>query len=234
MASEHDPRIESETKKSHVFSKLLKGGNLEAQSLDGVVTLTGTVDLEAQRQLAQATATGVQGVKGVENKIVVAKGSVDNIDTGLFMKLTSTLACHRSASAAGTTVEVKNGVVLIKGKAANEAQRTLMTEYTKDIVEVKDVKNEMTVASDGNPVASMVATIDDASIAAQIQMVLLARRSTNLLTPTVTSLDGVVTLSGNAKTMAERNHVETLVLDVNGVNKVVNNMTVKQDSGASN
>ncbi len=234
LANEHDPRIESETKGTYVFRKMLKSNNLEAKSKEGIVTLTGNVDLESQRQLAQATATGVEGVKGVENMIVVKDGPVDDSDTGLFMKLTSALAYHRSAGSAGTVAEIKDGVVKLTGKAANEAERNMLTEYAKDVVDIKDIKNEMTLATEIKPSTGMMETIDDASIAAQVQMALLAHRSTSKITAAATSADGVVTLTGEAKDKAESAGVEKLVLDINGVKKVMNNMTVKQNTEASN
>ncbi len=234
LANEHDPKIASDTKATYVFRKILRASHLEATSKDGVVTLTGKVDLESQSQLAQATATGVEGVKGVENMIVVKEGPTENSDSGLFMKLTSALAYHRSANAAGTVVEVKEGVATLKGKASTEEQRELMTGYAKDVEGIKDIKNEMTVVADAKPASTMMETVDDASVSAQVSMALLAHRSTSTLGTTATSVDGVVTLSGEANTKAERDHVEKLVLDINGVRKVVNTMTVKQNAEVSN
>jgi osmotically-inducible protein OsmY len=43
---------------------------------------------------------------------------------------------------------------------------------------------------------------------------------------TVSTSDGVVTLSGVAKNAAEKSLVTKLATDINGVNKVVNNMTL--------
>lgn len=234
LADEHDPKIESETKATYVFRKILRNSHLEAKSKDGVVTLTGNVDLESQRQLAQATATGVDGVKGVENLIVVKEGPTENSDTGIFMKLTSALAYHRSANAAGTVVEVKDGVATLKGKAATEEQRELMTGYVKDVEGVKDVKNEMTVVADNKPASTMMESVDDASVSAQVSMALLAHRSTSALGTAVSCVNGVVTLSGEASTKAESDHIEKLVLDINGVRKVVNTITIKQTAEVRN
>jgi len=42
----------------------------------------------------------------------------------------------------------------------------------------------------------------------------------------VSTADGVVTLSGVAKNAAEKSLVTKLVTDINGVNSVINNMTI--------
>jgi len=44
----------------------------------------------------------------------------------------------------------------------------------------------------------------------------------------VTTNDGIVTVSGQAKNAAEKSLVTKLVTDVNGVQSVVNNMTVAE------
>jgi osmotically-inducible protein OsmY len=68
--------------------------------------------------------------------------------------------------------------------------------------------------------------IDDASITAQVKSALLSHRSTSALHTTVSTSEGVVTLSGVAKNDAEKTLVTKLATDVNGVNSVINNMTI--------
>jgi len=55
---------------------------------------------------------------------------------------------------------------------------------------------------------------------------LLSHRSTSALRTKVETTDGVVTLQGTAKNAAEKSLVTKLVSDINGVEKVINNMTV--------
>ena len=53
LASEMDQRIESSVKQSYVFTNYLNNDDIKIQSINGVVTLTGTVAEESER-LAQA------------------------------------------------------------------------------------------------------------------------------------------------------------------------------------
>jgi osmotically-inducible protein OsmY len=55
---------------------------------------------------------------------------------------------------------------------------------------------------------------------------LLSHHSTSALKTSVETTDGVVTLSGIAKNEAEKSLVTKLVTDINGVNSVINNMTI--------
>ncbi len=57
----------------------------------------------------------------------------------------TTLLYHRSTSALNTTVETKNGVVKLGGKARNEAEKDLATKFVSDVYGVKKVINNMTV-----------------------------------------------------------------------------------------
>jgi len=58
-------------------------------------------------------------------------------------------------------------------------------------------------------------------------MTLLYHRSTSALKTKVETLDGVVTLTGEAKNAAEANLATKLANDVNGVKEVKNQMSVK-------
>jgi hyperosmotically inducible protein len=69
--------------------------------------------------------------------------------------------------------------------------------------------------------------IDDASITAQVKMALLLHRSTSTLHTTVDTKHGVVTVSGKAKKVAEKDLVSKLVNDVHGVKSVNNRMTIE-------
>jgi osmotically-inducible protein OsmY len=144
------------------------------------------------------------------------------------MKVKSALLFHRNVSASGTTVYVKDGIVTLQGVASSMAQKELTTEYARDVDNVKDVKNNMTVATTPPaPDATIGDKIDDASITAQVKSSLMSHRSTSALHTTVSTSDGVVTLSGVAKNAAEKSLVTKLVTDINGVSSVINNMTIE-------
>jgi osmotically-inducible protein OsmY len=145
------------------------------------------------------------------------------------MKVKSTLLFHRNVSATGTDVFVKDGIVSLRGDASSQAQKELTTEYAKDVEGVKDVKNEMTIAKTPvKPVETTGEKIDDASITAQVKSSLFSHRSTSALKTKVQTTDGVVTLSGIANNAAEKSLVTKIVTDINGVNSVINNMTLAE------
>ena len=77
------------------------------------------------------------------------------------------------------------------------------------------------------PVETISDKIDDASITAQVKASLMVHHSTSMLKTLVQTTEGVVTLSGIVNNSAEKSMVAKLVADINGVSKVINNMTVE-------
>jgi len=228
QASTMDDRIESSAKKSYVFKTYLKDDDIKIQSKDGAVTLTGIVSEEYHKSLAQETLAGLPGVKSVDNRLEL-KGAAPtaNSDAWLRDKVKATLLFHRSVSAANTEVDVKDGIVTLRGNATSQAQKDLTTEYAKDVEGVKDVTNEMTVTKTSKKTQTVGEKIDDASITALVKMTLLFHRSTSALNTTVATKRGVVTVGGKARNAAEKDLVTKLVNDVNGVKGVTNRMIVE-------
>lgn len=237
FASETDDRIESSAKQSYVFKTYLTGDDINIQSKDGAVTLTGVVSEESHRGLAKETVASLPGVKSVDNKLEVKdEGPAVYTDALLITKVKTTLLFHRNVSATETEVFAKDGTVTLRGQASNQAQKELTTEYANDIDGVKNVKNEMTVLTAakkpgektmGEKMDTIGESIDDASITALVKTTLLYHRSTSALNTTVETEKGVVKLGGKAKNAAEKDLATKLIRDVHGVKRVVNNMTVE-------
>jgi osmotically-inducible protein OsmY len=226
QASKMDNSIESSAKKSYVFQTYLKADDIKVKSEDGAVTLTGTVAEESHKSLAQDTVADIPGVKSVDNKLEV-KGTppAKMSDAWITAKVKTMFLFHRNVSAM-TEISTKDGIVILQGKTADEAQKDLTTEYAKDVEGVKGVKNEMTVGKIAKKKQTVGQKIDDASITAQVKMTLLYHRSTSALNTSVKTKHGVVTLSGKAKSGAEMDLAAKFANDVNGVKSVNNRMTI--------
>jgi len=227
QASKMDNSIESSAKKSYVFQTYLKADDIKVKSEDGAVTLTGTVTEESHKSLAQDTVADIPGVKSVDNMLEV-KGTppAKMSDAWITTEVKTMFLFHRNVSAM-TEISTKGGIVTLQGKAANEAQKDLSTEYAKDVEGVKGVNNEMTVGKIAKKKQTAGQKIDDASITAQVKMTLLYHRSTSALNTSVKTKHGVVTLSGKAKSGAEKDLAAKFANDVNGVKSVNNRMTIE-------
>ena len=231
-ASETDDRIQSSAKDSYVFRTQLKDDSINVNSNNGSVTLTGTVENESHKGLAQETVANLPGVNSVDNQLVInGQQPAENSDGWIGMKVKGSLFFNRNVSAVNTEVDVTNGVVTLKGQADSQAQKDLTGEYAKDIDGVKSVDNQMTIAekgtnSDEAKEQNKDNKIDDASITAQVKMAFLTHHSTSAFKTGVSTTDGVVTLSGNATSGAGKDMASKVAGDINGVKNVVNNMTI--------
>ena len=229
-AAESDDRIEASFKKTYVYQTYLKEDSIKTESKEGVVTLSGTVSEESHKMLAQETAAGLLGVTRVENKLATkAEAAAESKDTWIGRKVKIALLFHRNVNAGKTVIEVKDCVVTLKGEASSTAQKELTTEYAKDIENVKEVKNEMTVATTPEPAErTSQEKIDDASITAQVRTALSTHLSTSSIKTKVVTRDGEVVLTGIAKNAAEKSLVSKLVADIQGVTSVKNEMTIEE------
>jgi osmotically-inducible protein OsmY len=196
--------------------------------------LTGTVSEASHKSLAENTVESLPGVKSVENQLTVSPETpAEPSDGWLGTKVKTTLLFHRNVRATKTDVNVTDGVVTLSGKASSQAQKDLTTEYAEDVEGVKSVQNDMTITKSEAPEKETTGEkIDDASITAQVKLALLSHRSTSAMKTKVETAEGVVTINGIARNAAEKSLVTKLVNDINGVNSVVNNMTIAVPASA--
>ena len=135
----------------------------EVNTKDGIVTLQGKANSQAQKDLTTEYAKDVEGVKGVNNEMTVSKtskktqtveGEIDDASINALVKMT--LLYHRSTSALNTSVTTKRGVVTLSGKAKNEAEKDLAAKLANDVKGVKGVNNQMTIDSPGLKLRKMM------------------------------------------------------------------------------
>jgi osmotically-inducible protein OsmY len=222
---ETDRKIETAAEASYNYRTVL-ADHVKVKASDGIVTLSGTVEDKDDRVLAADTVENLPGVVGVTNNIVVKSNHAERSDSWIALKVRSRLLVKANVSAHSTKVAVKEGVVTLTGTADNDAQKALTAAYAKDIDGVKSIENEIVVQT---PAAgsTMSEKIDDASITSQLKYALLTHKATSAVKTKVTTVDGVVSITGEAANPAEKSLVTKLAQDVRGVNSVVNDMVVK-------
>src|ERR1035437_267486 len=129
QAAKMDSNIELSARQTYVFKTYLQLDDINIQSRNGAVTLTGIVSENFHKTLAQETVADLPGVKSVDNRLEV-KGAppTANSDAWLHDKLKIALFFHRSVSSGTTSIVVKDGIVTLGGTAASQAQKELTTE----------------------------------------------------------------------------------------------------------
>jgi len=115
----------------------------------------------------------------------------------------------------------------LTGTADNQAQKDLTGIYAREIEWVKSVNNEIIVKEPADGSTTMGEKIDDASITSQVKFALLSHKGTSAIKTKVNTNDGVITITGEAASDAEKSLVSKLAQDVRGVRSVTNNMSVR-------
>jgi hyperosmotically inducible protein len=226
-STETDRKIEDTAKASYNYRTLLDD-KIKVKAKDGLVTLTGTVQDQDDKTLAADTVENIPGVTGVNNEIVVKPTHPENSDAWIAFKLRSRLLMKSNVSAATTKVAVKEGVVTLTGTADNIAQKELTEAYAKELTGVKSVKNKLVIKPKPAADLTLGEKIDDASITSQVKYALISHKSTSALKTKVTTTDGIVELTGQAASEAEKSLATKLAQDVRGVKSVNNTMTVSE------
>jgi osmotically-inducible protein OsmY len=224
-SSATDRKIEDAAKASYNYRTVLED-HVKVKSRDGVVTLTGTVQDRDDRALAADTVENLPGVVSVNNEVKVESTYPEHSDAWMAFKIRSRLLVKGNVSATSTKVAVNDGNVVLTGTADNPAQKELTEAYAKDIDGVKMVQNDI-VVKDRDPGETTGETIDDASITTQVKYALLSHKSTSALKTKVVTTDGVVRLTGDADSDAEKSLVTKLASSVRGTRSVTNDMVVR-------
>jgi osmotically-inducible protein OsmY len=225
-SSEIDSKIEDAARASYNYKTVLED-HVTVKADGGVVTLTGVVQDKDQKALAEDTVENLPGVMSVKNEITLTPTYPEHSDAWIGWKIRGELLVKAHVSAANTTVAVQDGVVTLGGTADNSAQKELTGVYAKEIDWVKSVKNNIVVKEPAVTGETMGDKVDDASITSQVKYSLLTHKSTSALKTKVTTVDGAVSITGEAASDAERSLVSKLAQDIRGVKSVTNDMTVK-------
>lgn len=142
-----DASITASVKSRLLWNDTTDGLDIEVDTMNGRVTLSGDATTQAEKDLATRLAMRTDGVRGVENKIIVkpsTKPNPDNADerisdAWITAKVKSSLLMSTNVDGLDLTVETKDGVVTLGGGASSTAERDLAVEIAKDIKGVKGV-----------------------------------------------------------------------------------------------
>ncbi len=231
-SSSSDRQIEEAARSSYNFRTVLDD-RVKVEARAGVVTLTGTVQDMDDKRLAADTVENLPGVTSVNNEITVKSTYPEHSDAWIALKIRSQLLVKANVSVANTKVSVSDGIVTLTGTAKNTAQKELTGVYAGEIDGVKSVQNEIVVkdqsmVSNDAPTSGNISDkVDDASITSQVKYALLTHKATSALKTKVTTTNGVVYISGEASSEAEKSLVTKLAQDVRGATSVQNDMSVR-------
>jgi hyperosmotically inducible periplasmic protein len=145
-----DAVLSMRVKAALIANDATKASQINVETQDGVVQLSGFVDSAAMRTAATSSAQRIPGVKDVQNKLMIrdanrsAGQAVD--DTVIAAKVKGELAGKTGIdTATSVNVEVNSGIVELSGFVATLDQKTKAADIARTVNGVKDVRNHISL-----------------------------------------------------------------------------------------
>jgi hyperosmotically inducible protein len=199
--------------------------NVQSSVEDGIVTLTGTVNLFQDKLDAAKKVKKLANVSGVRNQIAVAGPTVS--DAQLQQKLAKKLAYDRVGYSDNAfnnlSLQVTNGVVVVGGETMNYVARDSALATVQNMPGVKDVVNEVKVL----PTSIFDDQIRLRTARAIYRDSVLSRYATDPVDPIRIVVDnGHVTLYGTVQNAMDKNIAGMRANSVFGAFSVDNKISV--------
>jgi len=119
----------------------------------------------------------------------------------------------------------KNGVVTLTGTVSDPSHKSLAENTVESLPGVKSVDNQLKIKGESPPEHS------DGWIGIKVKSALLFHRNVRATKTDVNVTDGVVILSGEASSLAQKELTTEYARDVEGVKDVKNQMTIAKTPG---
>ena len=139
-----DVDIARSVKDTLSWSNYLSTETINVMVEDGWLTLTGTVQWQFQRELAESSVRHLLGVTGVSNQIAIKQTLTSNV---VKSDIEAALKRRAMEDAKTIAVDVKGSVVTLSGTIKNWPERDLATQSAWSTPGVYYVIDNMTLAS---------------------------------------------------------------------------------------
>lgn len=232
-----EARQQSQIWTTYALSPYLRANDINVSVIDGKATLTGVVDEDVNKDLAKQIALGVDGIREVDNQILVQADYVrpgkapkrsygDMIDdASITAAVKSKLSWNARTNGLDTEVSTMWSKVTLVGTVPTQRVKDLAGSLALNTRGVLSIDNQL-VVDDAQPgraaVAAQEASDDlaDAWITAKVKSTFMYSSNVDGADISVSTSKGIVTLSGRMSNGAERALAIELAQNVRGVKSV--------------
>ncbi|HEY0874863.1 MAG TPA: BON domain-containing protein [Vicinamibacterales bacterium] len=158
-----DAWLTAKVQSKYFLDDRVKGMDIDVDTQDGVVTLSGTVDSDAAHRRALALARNTEGVRDVRDQLKVgAAGAAADADTSrtettelkrpdewITVKIQSQYFLDGDVKGHQINVDTRNGVVTLTGTVASDELKQQAEQIARDTAGVTRVVNQLKVGSSG-------------------------------------------------------------------------------------
>lgn len=228
----------------------VKARHINVSTRNAVVTLSGFVGSEAQRQEALEIARNTDGVVRVEDRLQMAasahagsaaesgaaattgtvteaaRNAADTVDDAqLTAKVQAKYFVDDLVKGRRIDVDTRDGVVTLSGEVATEEERAQALRLAREIDGVKRVEDHLQVMA-ASGAAQRGGRADDAALTTTIYAKYFVDTTVKNADIDVTAKDGVVLLEGTVPDEAARQQALAIARNTEGVVQVVDKLTV--------
>ena len=148
-----DAALTERVKTALASDNALAGRDIEVETRDGVVQLSGFVDSEDQRTAALMRARSVQGVQEVRNDLSLRDDTRPTnrpvvADTVIAAKVRNGLEGADLGSESEVNVEVSKGVVQLSGFVSTPQEKARAGDVASAVEGVRDVENQIALTDE--------------------------------------------------------------------------------------
>lgn len=201
---------------------------VEAVVEDGNVTLTGTVDSQAERLLAEQVAKSVAGVRAVDNRIELSAGTA-RADSEIAADIEERLQWDARLDGAFVTVEVRDGSVELSGSVSSSYDvalaSTLAWVQGTNSVDTTELQVQPWVSDDLQRAAAR--EVEDANVRQAVQKALMRDPRVHGFDVAAVVEKGVVTLTGEVDNLKAKRAAAETAHNAVGVVRVMNLVKVR-------
>jgi hyperosmotically inducible periplasmic protein len=238
-----DARQEAQIWTTYALSPYLRANDLKVSVSEGKATLTGGVEEDVDKDLAKQIALGVSGIKTVDNQIKVDKdykpakssgkdrsyGQIVD-DASITAKVKSKLLWSKNSDGLTTNVDTESGKVTLNGDADSDAAKELAGQLARNTHGVLSVDNKLVVKKEKDDkktakvskksTTDMGDKVSDGWITTKVKATFIYSSNVDSSDISVSTQDGVVTLSGVVSNGTEGELAIALAQNIKGVKSV--------------
>ncbi|HEX6915526.1 MAG TPA: BON domain-containing protein [Chitinophagaceae bacterium] len=212
-----DYEIQQDVMNQLKWNPFLESSEIGVAVKNGIVTLSGTVDLYSKKIQAEQSARKVAGVRAVAEDMIVATATgTDKSDADVAARVLDALKWNSSVDEKNIRVKVEDGIVTLEGEVEWEYQRQSAKNAVVNLAGVKTVLNTIMLKPKATPkdiqqkitaAFHRSATVDAEHVEVEVK-------------------GNKAVLKGTVRSFAERDDAEEAAWAAPGITVVENNLVV--------
>lgn len=236
-----DSAITARIETLYLLNQNLNPLNINTTTRDGNVVITGTVNDDVQKELAEDLALGVRGVRFVDNQLMVINTVVGVKekrswrqrleDRSVSASIKTRLLYNGQFKGLKIGISTINNVVTLYGVVPSEAHRSKISEIAAETKGVRKLVNNLKVrpknASD--PLMGVGRQLSDEWLESRVETAFFLNRHLSTREVDIEVDDGICILTGSVNSPEKQKVAADIARSIRGVREVRNYITVRPE-----